>query len=67
LVLQYVQLQTPEICLEAIKDIGYAIKYVLNQTPEIIYAAKYYKQDLKRVTELDKYLTTVFWHRAKFT
>ena len=27
--------QTPEICLEAVKKYGYALKYVENQTPEI--------------------------------
>ena len=33
--LQYVSVQTPEICLEAVKKNGYELKYVSVQTPEI--------------------------------
>jgi hypothetical protein len=33
--LQFVQNQTPEICLEAVKQNGYALEHVKNQTPEL--------------------------------
>ena len=33
--MQYVKEQTPEICLEAVKQNGYALEYVQEQTPEI--------------------------------
>jgi hypothetical protein len=35
LVLQFVKEQTPEICIEAVKQIGYALEFVKEQTPEI--------------------------------
>jgi hypothetical protein len=33
--LRYVKNQTPELCLEALRQDGYSIRYVKNQTPEL--------------------------------
>ena len=41
--LEYVEKQTPEICLAAVKQDGRALRYVKDQTPELCLAAV--KQD----------------------
>ena len=41
--LEYVEKQTPEICLAAVKENGNALYYVKDQTPELCLAAV--KQD----------------------
>jgi len=50
--LQYVKEQTPEICIEAVKQIGLALQLVKEQTPEIcIEAVKQTGLALKYVKE----------------
>ena len=39
LALEYVQNQTPEICMEAVKQNGWALQFVKNQTPELCMTA----------------------------
>jgi hypothetical protein len=50
--LQYVKDQTPEICLEAVKQDGHALQYVKDQTPEICLEAV--KQDGHALQYVDK-------------
>jgi hypothetical protein len=50
--LQYVKIQTPEICLEAVIQNGDALQFVNIQTPEIcLEAVKQYGYALKYVNE----------------
>ena len=52
--LQYVEEQTPEMCLIAVKKDGYALKYVKEQTPEIcLTAVKQNGWALKFVKDLE--------------
>jgi hypothetical protein len=51
-VLQFVNIQTPEICLAAVNEDGFALRYVHVQTPEIcLEAVKQYGYALKYVNE----------------
>ena len=43
--LQYVKEQTSEICMEAVKNNGYALQYVKEQTPEICMEHDQSRQD----------------------
>ena len=48
--LKYVKEQTPELCLEAVKSVGYSLEYVIHQTPEIcIEAVKNWAGALQQV------------------
>jgi len=48
--LQYIENQTPEICLAAVQQYGMSLKYVNEQTPEICLAAV--QQDYQAIRQL---------------
>lgn len=53
LALQYVENQTPEICLAAVRKNGRALQHVKNQTPEICLAAV--RQNPKIEQKIDRH------------
>ena len=44
--MEYVKEQTPEICLEAVKESGLALQFVKEQTPEICLEAVKQERDV---------------------
>ena len=53
----YAKEQTPEMCLEAVKQYSFALQYVKEQTPEIcLKAVKQYSYNLKYVKDINMLL-----------
>ncbi len=59
-----VQLAHPEICLEAVKQIGYALEYVENQTEQICLEAV--KQDGDALQFVEKFYPSLLKLNSKY-
>ena len=66
--MQFVNVQTPEICMAAVQQDGEALKYVKVQTPEICLAAiQYDENNLKLVREQSLEMCLLAFKKSPFT